>query len=228
VFIRASGLAGVGLATGVYGLADGAVQEKTSLTPDQALALLKQGNEKFVAGRLAHPAQDGGRRTALARGQGPFAAIVSCSDSRVPPEIVFDRGLGELFTIRVAGNTVDTAALGSVEYAVAVLSVPLVVVLGHERCGAVEAAIAIEDHNKPYPGSIGPMVQPIVPAAAASRKTGATGDALVDATVAENVRRVVAQLQAAPPILGVAVKGGRVRVVGARYDLDEGRVEFLS
>ena len=227
-FVRQVTAGALGLSAGALGSPGRVSAQKTTLTPDQALALLREGNQNFVAGTTAHPSQDRGRRRALAHTQGPFAAIVSCSDSRVPPELVFDRGLGDLFTIRVAGNTVDTnAAMGSVEYAVGVLTVPLVVVMGHERCGAVEAALSIAAKKTAYPGSIGPMVAPILPAAATALATRANGDALVDAAIAENVRRVIAQLQTSV-VLAPPVKSGRLRIVGARYDLDDGRVEFYS
>jgi carbonic anhydrase len=127
----------------------------------------------------------------IARGQAPFAVLVSCSDSRVPPELLFDTGLGELFIIRNAGNTVDTAALGSIQYGVLVLGAPLVVVLGHERCGAVDAALQVVDKNATFPGSIGPMIEPIIPAVLKAKSGGAKGDELLDAAVRENVRRVV-------------------------------------
>ena len=121
------------------------------MTPDQALAALKEGNAKSLTDSPVRAVQGRARRLEIARGQAPFAVLVSCSDSRVPPEVLFGRGLGELFIVRNAGNTVDTVALGSIEYAVAVLGVPLIVVMGHERCGAVEAALSVveKEHGVP-------------------------------------------------------------------------------
>ena len=136
----------------------------SDLTPDQALELLRRGNEQFLTGGRTSVLTSSQRRLDLAAGQQPFAAYVICSDSRVPPELLFGRGLGELFIIRNAGNTVDTVALGSIEYAVAVLNVPLVVVMGHESCGAVKAATEVVTDNATFPGSIGPMIEPIIPA----------------------------------------------------------------
>jgi carbonic anhydrase len=133
-----------------------------SLTPDQVLRQLKDGNAAFLAGRPIAGDVRGRRRLEIARAQYPIAVLVSCSDSRVPPEVLFGKGLGELFIIRNAGNTIDTAAMGSLEYAVTELNVPLVVVMGHERCGAVAAAVSVVENGATFPGSIGRMVEPIV------------------------------------------------------------------
>ena len=199
---------------------------KSALTPDQALDLLKQGNRDFLADRPFDADVGNRRRLELAKGQAPFAAYVSCSDSRVPPEVLFGRGLGELFIVRNAGNTVDTAALGSVEFAVGVLGVPLVVVMGHEACGAVKAAMDVVDKNATFPGAIGRMIEPIIPAVLASR--GRPGDKVENA-VRANVSRVVERLRtASEPILLDPQRGGRVKVVGAYYDLDAGRVDFFD
>jgi carbonic anhydrase len=198
---------------------------KTDLTADQALALLKEGNERFVNGSAPAPsAQSRERRLEIARGQTPFAVLVSCSDSRVPPELLFGRGLGELFIIRNAGNTVDTAALGSIQYAVAELGVPLIVVLGHQRCGAVDAAVAVVERNATFPGSIGQMIEPIVPAVLSARNQPGV---LLDNAVRENVRRVVNRLRTFPDaVLQEPLRAGTLKIVGARYDLDDGRVDF--
>lgn len=195
------------------------------LTPDQALDLLRQGNATFLRGEEVTP-PSAKRRLALAAAQEPFAAYVTCSDSRVPPELLFGRGLGELFIIRNAGNTVDTVALGSIEYAVAVLQVPLVVVMGHESCGAVKAASDVVTNNAIFPGSIGPMVEPIIPAVLQAR--GQPGDSLENA-VRQNVRRVVRQLREhTDPIMLDPQKEGRLKVVGAYYSLGTGRVDFFD
>jgi len=198
----------------------------SELTPAQALALLRQGNADFLAGQITTVLTDSQRRLELAQGQNPFAAYVTCSDSRVPPELLFGRGLGELFIIRNAGNTVDTVALGSIEYAVGILEVPLVVVMGHEKCGAVGAAKAVVEENATFPGSIGPMVEPIIPAVLAAR--GEEGDFL-DNAVRANVRRVVKFLREdAGPLMLEPQESGDLRVVGAYYDLDQGMVDFFD
>ena len=163
----------------------------------------------------------------LAKGQAPFAIVVGCSDSRTPAEQLFNRGLGELFTIRIAGNTVDTAALGSIEYGVGVLGAPLVVVLGHTQCGAVDAAVKIVKENAKFPGAITKLVTPIVPAVR-SLKSNATGGDFVNLAVRANVQRVVTQLKSAQPILAKAVGGGQAKVVGGVYSLQTGAVEFLA
>jgi carbonic anhydrase len=207
-----------------------ATGERTKLTPAEALALLKEGNERFMADQLPDLPRGHERRLEIARGQTPFAVLVGCSDSRVPPELLFGRGLGELFIIRNAGNTVDVTAQGSVEYAVAELGVPLIVVLGHERCGAVAAALEVVERNATFPGRIGHMVEPIIPAVIKARHEagqGASHDRVLDAAVRENVRRVADGLSLSE-MLTERQRAGRLKIVGARYDLDEGRVEFLD
>src|SRR3954469_17782638 len=143
---------------------------KTDLTPDQALERLRAGNARFVADPEVCTTDLAGRRRAVAAEQAPWATVVACADSRVPPELLFGGlGLGELFVARNAGNLADQATLGTVEYGAAVLGSPLIVVLGHTRCGAVEAACDVVTEHATFPGAIGPMVEPIVPAALAVR-----------------------------------------------------------
>ncbi len=198
----------------------------TDLSPDEALALLMAGNAAFLRGEKASGLSDAQRRLDLAHGQAPFAAYVSCSDSRVPPELLFGRGLGELFIIRNAGNTVDTAALGSIEYAVAVLGVPLVVVMGHESCGAVKAAVDVVEKNAKFPGSIGRAVEPIIPAVLASR--GEPGS-LLENSVRANVRRTAHYLRSqTDPLMQKPLAEGRLKVVGAHYGLSSGKVDFFD
>jgi carbonic anhydrase len=195
-------------------------KSKTSVTPDQALAMLKEGNAAFLAGACTTTST--GRLQELAGGQAPFATIVTCSDSRTPPGALFNRGPGDLFIVRVAGNTVDSTGLGSVEYGVGVLGAPLVLVLGHTQCGAVEAAIkAVKEHAK-FPGSIGNLVAPIIPAV---KSVKGNDDLLIRATRA-NVERVVARLKGAKPIIAKSAAEGKIKVVGAMYDLATGKVEF--
>ena len=209
--------------------ANAAEGKKTELTPSQALDKLKKGHADFLADKPSlKSTRDSGRRLEIARGQIPFAILVGCSDSRVAPELLFDTGLGELFIVRNAGNTIDTVAMGSIQYAVQVLGVPLVLVLGHERCGAVEAAVSVVEKNTVYPGSIGQMVEPIIPAVLKARAQGGLkGDALLEASVRENVRRTVMRLRTAEPGMMDPIKAGKLLVVGARYDLDDGKVDFF-
>jgi carbonic anhydrase len=143
----------------------------------------------------------------------------------VPPELLFGRGLGELFIVRNAGNTVDTTALGSIEYGVVELGVPLVVVLGHEKCGAVDAAVKVVKENATFPGAIGQMIEPIVPAVL--RAQAQPGD-LLDNAVRENVRRTVNRLRTSEALLQEPLRSGKLKIVGARYDLDNGDVDFFD
>ena len=199
---------------------------KSALSPDGALQLLRDGNAAFLRGEDLVPDLSPKRRLELARGQAPFCAYVSCSDSRVPPELLFGRGLGELFIVRNAGNTVDTVAEGSIEFAVAVLGVPLVVVMGHEACGAVKAAIDVVEKNARFPGAIGTMIEPIIPAVLEAR--GVAGDKTENA-IRQNVRRVVRTMREdSDPLLMKPQAEGRLKVVGAYYELATGRVDFFD
>jgi len=196
-------------------------QKGTSINGDQVLQKLMAGNKRYMTAKLTHPNQTTARRAEVAKGQHPLAIIVGCSDSRVPPEIVFDQGLGDLFVIRVAGNIVDDAILGSIEYAAEHLHAPLIVVLGHERCGAVDATVK----GGNVPGHIGSLVGAIKPAV--GRAKDQSGDPL-DNAVRANVRMVVDQLKSSGPILEELVKQGKLKIVGARYDLDSGAVEVIQ
>ena len=199
---------------------------KTNLSPDEALSLLKEGNDGFRTEAPYRSAQGRERRVELARGQAPFCALVGCSDSRVPPELLFGRGLGELFIVRNAGNTVDTAALGSVEYGVGVLGCPLIVVLGHESCGAVAAAVEVVQRNATFPGVIGEMIQPIIPAVLSVRRP--SGEVVLDDAVAANARRVAARLKSQSPIAMEAVRANRLKIVAARYRLQDGDIDWFE
>ncbi|TNC07229.1 carbonic anhydrase [Methylobacterium terricola] len=200
--------------------------KRTTMTPDQALDAMKEGNRLFKTDSPVRAVQGRDRRIEIALGQTPFCVLVSCSDSRVSPEILFGRGLGELFIVRNAGNTVDTTALGSIEYAVAKLGVPLILVMGHSRCGAVEAAVDVVTNNTVLPGAIGQMIEPIVPAVLSVRDKG--GD-LVENAVRANVGRVVRRLRtASDPELLTPLAEKRLRIVGAAYSLDTGEVDFFD
>ena len=229
-FFRQGCCAAMGMA-GTFTLLPAVAAEgkKTELTPAQALDKLKRGHADFLNDKPSlKTSRDSARRLEIARGQVPFAVLVGCSDSRVAPEVLFDTGLGELFIVRNAGNTVDTVALGSIEYAVQVLGVPLVLVLGHERCGAVEAAVSVVEKSTVYPGSIGRMVEPIIPAVLKAKASGSyKGEELLDAAVRENVRRTVERLRTSEPALIEPMRSGKLKVVGARYDLDDGKVDFF-
>ena len=198
--------------------------KKLVITPDQALARLTKGNDAFLADALPAQPTNHLRRLAIAKTQTPFAVLVSCSDSRVPPEALFGQGLGDLFIVRVAGNSVSQEGLGSIEYAIAELGVPLVVVMGHERCGAVGAALAVVKDGTTFPGAIGNMVQPILTAAITTRY--APGDWL-DNAVRQNVVNVVEKLKISGKLIQDPLAAGTLKIVGARYDLDDGKVDFF-
>jgi carbonic anhydrase len=190
------------------------------MSPDQALQVLKQGNQRFVQHKLRHPDESQKRLQEVSHGQHPYAALLSCADSRVPPEILFDAGIGNLFDIRVAGNVVTPEILGSLEYAIAVLGTPLIVVLGHERCGAVTAAV----QGGTLPGQIGTFVAAIGPAIV---KTKGELKDRVDASVLSNVQYQIGQMTQRSEILQKKVAAGQLKIVGGRYDLDEGRVSWI-
>src|SRR6266576_4204091 len=202
--------------------ADPAHSDQPSVAPAEAISKLKEGNGRYTSGNVQHPGQTAERRTELAKTQHPFASIVSCSDSRVPPEIVFDQGLGDLFVLRVAGNVIDDHSLGSIEYAVDHLAVRLIVVLGHQRCGAVKAAKETIAAKGKAPAHIQSLVTAIKPAVEAT----VHGD--LEATVEANVKNVTQALRSSPPILKPKVDSGEVRVIGAYYNLDTGSVAFLD
>lgn len=202
------------------------VPHKTSegISAVKAKQLLIQGNMRYVSGKLAVKNLGGKRRADLvANGQKPFAVIVTCSDSRVPPEIIFDQGLGDLFVVRVAGNVVDPIALGSVEYGIEHLKAPLVVVMGHEKCGAVKATV----DGGEAPGSIGAIVKKIKPSAIKAKKSGAKGDALYEKTTDLNIKATMAEIDKSPIIEELAEKG-EVTVIGAKYSLTSGKVTFIK
>jgi carbonic anhydrase len=204
----------IGASCGIWALA------QAPADPDKILQALLAGNQRFVAAHFTHPNQTVARRREVAKGQHPVAAVLACSDSRVPPELLFDQGLGDLFVIRLAGNIPDDAALGSLEYAAEHLEVRLAVVLGHTRCGAVDAAVK----GGEAPGHIKMLVDAILPAVVASK--GMLGNA-VDNAVRVNVAQVTAKLRAAAPILSEMVHEHKLKVVGAYYDLDNGKVTIL-
>ena len=191
------------------------------ISADAALSKLKAGNQRFVASKPLHPHQNLALRTKLSKAQHPFAAILSCADSRVPPELLFDEGLGDLFVVRVAGNVVDDAILGSLEYGAHHLEIPLIVVLGHTSCGAVTAAVKggeVEDHVKSLIEAIHPAVEKARPLA---------GD-LTANTVRVNVSQSVEALRNSTPTLSHLIAEHKLKVIGAVYDLNTGVVSWLE
>ncbi|HEX3421580.1 MAG TPA: carbonic anhydrase [Candidatus Udaeobacter sp.] len=197
--------------------------ESTNVGADEALTRLLSGDKRFVAGKSNEPTGPAliERRHALAKEQKPFAVVVGCSDSRVPPELVFDASLGDIFVIRTAGEVVDKVGLGSIEYAIGHLGTRLVVVLGHQHCGAVSAAVAGATDT----GDIPDVLRAISPAVEETK--GQPGDPIENA-VRANARNIAKQLQSGSPIIAPLVKSGEVKIVAAYYSLDTGQVELLK
>jgi carbonic anhydrase len=200
-----------------------AAEEKSSVSGEQALQKLMEGNARFVSGNVTHPDQSADRRNELVSGQHPFAVVVGCSDSRVPPEVVFDQGLGDIFVIRTAGEVMDNVTLASIEYAVEHLNVALVVVLGHDSCGAVTAVIK----GGEVPGHLDSLVNFIQPAVDEAKAAGDEKQ-LLNNSINNNVKNIVEELNVSQPILSEMVEEGKLKVVGARYHLDSGTVEILE
>ena len=190
------------------------------ITADSVLAELKTGNSHHVAHRYQHPHETLDRQRQLVSGQHPHAEVLSCSDSRVPPEIVFDQGLGDLFVIRVAGNVASDTEIGSLEYGAEHLHIPLIVVLGHQSCGAVTAAV----QGGPPEGHLAALLNLIKPALEKTR--GMSGDPVANA-VRMNVEMVVKQLRSSTPMLSELVAHGKLRIVGAVYSIETGSVTWL-
>src|SRR5436309_12775108 len=229
--------------------ADPAHPDQPIVSPAEAISRLKEGNSRFTAGNPQHPhesvderkymaadsyenagmislgmtsEQAAKRRAELTKSQHPFAIILCCSDSRVPPEIVFDEGLGDLFIVRVAGNVINDEVLGSIEYGVDILGARLIVVLGHQSCGAVDAAIKTIAAKGKAPGHIQSLVTALKPVVAATPKAD------LETMTKANAKHVVDALRSSTPILKARVDSGEVQVIGGYYTLDTGAVTFLE
>lgn len=199
-------------------------------SPEAALEKLMAGNERYISGDTVHDIDESVRRVALAEEQKPYAAILGCADSRVPPEVVFDQGLGDLFVVRIAGNTArDPVVVGSVEYAAEHLGSILVIVLGHQGCGAVKAAVATVTEGAHQEGDIQNFVDPIVPVVkqAERQSPDASKDALTEDSIRANVQRSVDDLSHREPLLEHLVDEGKLKIVGAEYQLQSGKVDLL-
>lgn len=194
------------------------------MTPDEALERLMAGNARYAAGQST-PLDFSEERATLVTGQNPYATILSCSDSRVSPEFCFDEQRGDLFVARVAGNYLTTDFVATIEYAAAVLHAPLIMVLGHESCGAVGAAISAVDKNKQFPGHIQSMASALAPAVRAARTM--PGDHFSN-VVKMNVMRNVEKLRKQPPILSRLAADKKILVVGGVYSLKTGRVDLIA
>ena len=198
---------------------------KPLLTPDQALERLQRGNERFVTSKMIHPNQDAFRRTTTAKeGQKPFATILGCADSRVPLELVFDAGVGDLFVIRVAGNVTYFDAAGTIEYGAEHLGSNLLVVLGHTKCGAVNAVVDGAKVGGNLPALVANIVPPVTEVKAAN--PGLAGVDLSNKAIEANMWASIADLFKQSPVMREMVKSGKVKVVGAMYDIESGKVAF--
>jgi carbonic anhydrase len=186
---------------------------------------MREGNERFVAGQSSHPNQDSSRRSSLVENQHPFAVIFGCSDSRLAAEIIFDVGLGDVFVVRTAGQVIDDAVLGSLEYSVGVLGVPLIAILGHDSCGAVSATKAAVDTGEMPPGFIRDLVERITPSVLTSIRQDKHE---VNDMVVEHVKQTAQRLVDSSRVISDAIESGRTAVIGLSYSLAEGRANVVS
>jgi carbonic anhydrase len=222
--LSAFGAAALAIAASKRGVA--AEGAPTTLSPDEALAALKTGNERYISNPKVCSADLASSRAAVAGHQAPWATIIACADSRVPPELIFGGlGFGELFVARNAGNLVDTATLGTVEYGAAVLGSPVIIVLAHTNCGAAKAACDVVTKNATYPGAIGPMIEPILPAALAVRDQA--GD-YVNNAAKESAKRTAARITASSTVISGLANSGKLKIAAAIYDLESGVVSYLN
>lgn len=228
-FLRLGSISAVGLAATASNLLLLAQQTQadelpaiapSALSPQAALEKLLAGNQRFVQHEPQHPDESAKRLRDVAQAQHPFVTILSCADSRVPAELVFDQGIGDIFDVRIAGNIATPEAIGSIEYAVALLGTPLVLVLGHERCGAVTAAV----QNETLPGDISTFVNAILPAV--KRVKDQPGDAVDNAVIA-NVNYQMEKLQRSR-LLAERVQSGKLKILGGHYDLDTGKIKIIA
>ncbi len=232
-FLKISGVGAVTAASlnldGILSIPEAIADESNRpQNPDEALQALMEGNKRFVNSLKKGPGRSAERRREVAAGQNPFVAILACADSRVAPELIFDQGIGDLFVVRVAGNIVNPTNYGiqgSLEFGVLALGAPLIMVLGHSGCGAVAGAIDALQKGTQFPGSINNIVQTIEPAVVKAK--GEKGD-LLHNSIISNVQIGVNKLNNSDPVISDLVKKGKVRVVGANYDLKTGEVKLLD
>lgn len=218
-------IAGIGILAVIFAYSGMALaSEGAGITPDEALARLMEGNKRFAEGKQAQKDIGDNRRGELVKGQHPFAVILSCSDSRVPPEHIFDQGLGDIFVVRVAGNVADPIELGSVEYAVEHLGSPLILVLGHQMCGAVKATV---EGGKPE-GNIGSIVKKIEPAVKKARAKVKEKDKVLDAAILENVKNTALALTQKSAVIKHLLEEKKIKITAGVYNMTTGRVEIIE
>ncbi len=192
---------------------------------DASLQKLLEGNKRYVEGNFATKDLGETKRKDVGKGQKPFAIVVTCSDSRVPPEILFDQGLGDIFVIRVAGNIVDPIELGSIEYGAEHLNSPLIFILGHTKCGAVKATL--EAKGAPE-GNIGAIVKKIQPAVNAAKKKGGTQEEMLETAIRENMKNVYKDLMTKSKVIPHLVKEGKLKIVAGEYNIETGAVAMID
>ncbi len=192
---------------------------------DESLQKLMDGNKRYVSGDLAKKDLGDDKRKELLKGQKPFAIVITCSDSRVPPELLFDQGLGDIFVIRVAGNVVDQIALGSIEYGAEHLNSPLLVLLGHSKCGAVKATLETKGKAE---GNIGAIVEKIKPAVKAAKKKGGSEEEILEAAIQENIKNVYKDIMSKSTIIPHLAKEGKLKIVAGEYSLATGKVDMIE
>ena len=219
--LKLMGITGIGAFSGLFGNASSVLASTKNMSADDALNRLLEGNHRFTQQQSEYPHQGLKRLQEVAYTQHPYATILSCADSRVPAEIIFDVGIGDLFDIRVAGNIVTPEVLGSIEYAVLQLNTPLILVLGHERCGAITAAVK----GGKLPGSIGTLVAAIRPGIDLAE---GTSDASIEKAVVANVAYQMKAVKRNSPLIAEQVLQNKLKIVGGRYDLDSGKVEIIE
>jgi carbonic anhydrase len=193
-------------------------------TGDESLQKLMDGNKRYVEGAQINKDLGDSKRKEILKGQHPFATIITCSDSRVPPEHIFDQGLGDIFIIRVAGNVVDSIALGSIEYGAEHVGTPLLMLLGHSNCGAVTAALGAKGAPE---GNIGAIVKKIQPAVKKAKKKGGSNEEVLETAIKENVMNVYADVMKSP-VIKELVHEGKLKIVAAEYDLATGKVNMID
>lgn len=198
-------------------------------TAEEAKQLLVEGNQRYVTGKVLNDDLSSSKREDLVKnGQHPFATILTCSDSRVSPEILFDQGLGDVFIIRTAGNVVEPVDIGSIEYGVEHLHTPVLVVMGHSNCGAVKATVEAVEKGDKMEGNIGAILTKIKPSVDKVKAAGASGDDLFKNAENENIKAVIAEIEAKSPVVKELVEQGKLKILGAKYHLDTGQVEWLE
>ncbi|KUG56655.1 carbonic anhydrase [Kocuria rosea subsp. polaris] len=203
---------------------DSRPEDTSPRTPAAAWQRLREGNARFIAGESLHPNQDASRRQSVAGGQNPFAVIFGCSDSRLAAEIIFDLGLGDAFVVRTAGQVIDDAVLGSIEYSVANLGTPLIMVLGHDSCGAVTAAHAVAGSGQMPRGFQRDLIERIMPSVLETQRAGRQD---VNSAVVEHTKQTASRLMEQSRVIADAVSNGDVAVVGVFYHLEDGEAELV-